>query len=97
MKFSLSPRQKLEHHQQRATVIAALTKPKPEPQKMETRYIVSLPKSRWRKCDTCAGSGSYFMQGDLHKSSGTVPCQNCHNGIVKQETISEEEYLRKSI
>jgi hypothetical protein len=34
-------------------------------------------------CSTCGGQGSYFDEGDLHRSPGIVPCYNCVNGRVK--------------
>jgi hypothetical protein len=27
------------------------------------------------KCPICGGTGSYYMDGDLHKSGGMVPCK----------------------
>lgn len=27
------------------------------------------------KCPICGGQGSYYMEGDLHKSGGNIPCR----------------------
>lgn len=41
-------------------------------------------------CPCCNGKGSYLMEGDLHKSSGMVPCNYrtkevyCANGKLRK-------------
>lgn len=30
-----------------------------------------------KSCGFCLGKGHYLMAGDLHKSSGIVPCRHC--------------------
>lgn len=52
-----------------------------------TQVIRSLPESEWYKCRACGGAGSYFMERDLHRSAGELPCQHCHNGVVKTHTV----------
>lgn len=42
-----------------------------------------LPRKEWYTCKRCNGTGSIEESGDLHRSSGIVPCGKCHNGIVK--------------
>lgn len=41
---------------------------------------IELPKSEWHTCPSCDGKSSYYMEGDLHKSGGIVPC-GCGDGI----------------
>lgn len=56
---------------------------------------VSLPENEWHVCPTCKGTKSYFMQGDLHRSSGIVPCYHCqHDGWIRTKLVevTEEEY-----
>ena len=52
----------------------------------ETR---DLPEDMWHTCPSCYGRGQVFSQGDLHRSSGIVPCghPNCHGGVIKTETV----------
>ena len=45
-----------------------------------------LPKSEWKICSSCNGTGTYLMEGDLHKSSGYVPC-NCSGGMLTYELV----------
>ena len=61
-------------------------------------YIVNLPKDKWHTCSRCRGTGRVEEVEDLHRSAGIVPCRKCAGGIVKMETISQEEYdKRKSL
>ena len=49
----------------------------------ETR---ELPKSKWRSCGVCGGTGSYLESADAHRSEGWVPC-SCGDGIIRRETV----------
>jgi len=53
-----------------------------------TRYV-DLPKEKWYTCTSCHGKGSYFMEGDLHRSSGVVPCNRCRGGLIKGKYVEE--------
>lgn len=60
------------------------------------------------RCPRCDGKKEYFMNGDLHRSSGIVPCRLCDvNGYYDRpeesfipqikktpQEIYEEEYLK---
>lgn len=43
-------------------------------------------------CPICNGRGCYEIEGDLHKSSGIVPCQHCYRGYL---TKKEAEKFRE--
>lgn len=45
-----------------------------------------LPKSKWRRCNVCDGTGSYLESADAHRSEGWVPC-SCGDGIIRRETV----------
>jgi len=54
-----------------------------KPALYETR---ELPKSKWRSCGVCGGTGSYLESADAHRSEGWVPC-SCGDGTIRRETV----------
>ena len=42
------------------------------------------------KCPACHGAGTYYMEGDLHRSGGNVPCNLCD----KKGYLTEEEHAK---
>ena len=52
-----------------------------------------LPEDKWHRCTTCDGTSSYYMEGDLHRSGGTVPC-HCSGGLIK--SYRKEIYRAKA-
>lgn len=47
---------------------------------------IKLPKKEIHKCTICDGTGSYIEYGNLHESTGVVPC-NCDNGIITTKIV----------
>lgn len=47
---------------------------------------MKLHKDNWKKCNSCNGTGSYYISGDLHKSGGVVPC-DCSDGVIKSKIV----------
>ena len=69
-----------------ANMVRRSVYPKPTlvtPALYETR---ELPKSKWRTCGVCAGSGTYLESADAHRSEGWVPC-SCGDGTIRRETV----------
>lgn len=42
------------------------------------------------KCPVCHGVGIYYMEGDIHRSGGNVPCNLCD----KKGYLTEAEYAK---
>lgn len=46
------------------------------------KMITDEEEKTKRKCTACGGSGSYYMERDLHRSGGMVPCRHCVRGYI---------------
>lgn len=62
----------------------------------EALYITPLPRSRWRVCGRCGGTGERELPEDCHRSGGIVPC-DCGNGWISTETTTRDEYERRRL